>query len=448
MKRLFLITLLLPSLLLAQYSIKGTFSPAKDYNFALLYKVNPTISDYVTNAAIGEDGSFEFKLDSTNTKGTYRLVYAVPQEDYNFDIIYNGKEDIELTFNSETGVEFTKSIENKLLTSYTNSMSMVTQSIGNYFSQESKDTKALKAIFKTQRETQENFEKAAKGTRVLSFIKANKPYVPENIEDVETYINNLKDHYFDYVDFNNPILQSSNFLEERILNYVFGMSSETKDEVENYKENIDVVYGHMKTAPKEVQRILLFDLWQQMADLRQESVSNYISENYLMDIAVALNDQQLLQSLILYKNLSKGTVAPNFDIEIKEKDKLITKKLTDLKGAENYIIVFWSSTCSHCLDEVPQLQKFVNTFEKNKVKVVAIGLEDEPYGWKNLTYDYPEFIHVYGEGKWDNKIGDAYGVSSTPTYFILDKDKKIVAKPLDFEVLKEFFEPKEEVKEQ
>lgn len=448
MKRLFLITLLLPSLLLAQYSIKGTFSPAKDYNFALLYKVNPTISDYVTNAAIGEDGSFEFKLDSTNTKGTYRLVYAVPQEDYNFDIIYNGKEDVELTFNSETGVEFTKSIENKLLTSYTNSMSMVTQSIGNYFSQESKDTKALKAIFKTQRETQENFEKAAKGTRALSFIKANKPYVPENIEDVETYINNLKAHYFDYVDFNNPILQSSNFLEERILNYVFGMSSETKDEVENYKENIDVVYGHMKTAPKEVQRILLFDLWQQMADLRQESVSNYISENYLMDIAVALNDQQLLQSLILYKNLSKGTVAPNFDIEIKEKDKLITKKLTDLKGAENYIIVFWSSTCSHCLDEVPQLQKFVNTFEKNKVKVVAIGLEDEPYGWKNLTYDYPEFIHVYGEGKWDNKIGDAYGVSSTPTYFILDKDKKIVAKPLDFEVLKEFFEPKEEVKEQ
>ena len=64
---------------------------------------------------------------------------------------------------------------------------------------------------------------------------------------------------------------------------------------------------------------------------------------------------------------------------------------------------------------------------------------------KSLTYDYPEFIHVYGEGRWENKIGDAYGVSSTPTYFILDKDKKIVSKPLDFEVLKEYFEV--EVKE-
>jgi len=428
---------------LAQHTIKGTFSPAEDYNFALLYKVNPTISDYVSNAEILEDGSFEFKLDSTQTTGMYRLVYAVPQEDYNFDIIYNGKEDIELTFNSETGVEFKTSVENKLLASYTNSMSMITQSIGNYFGQESEDSTALKTIFKTQRETQENFEEAAKDARVLEFIKANKPYIPEEVEPVTTYIENLKAHYFDFVDFNNPVLQSSNFLEERMLNYVFGMASESKDELENYKENIDVVFSHMKTAPKEVQRILLFDLWQQMADLGFESVANYISETYLMDLVVGLNDRELINALNLYKNLSKGQVAPNFDVDVQENGKLITKKLTDLKGAENYVIVFWSSTCSHCLDEVPQLQTFVKSLEENKVQVVAIGLEEAPYTWKNLTYDFPEFIHVYGEGKWDNKIGNAYGVSSTPTYFILDSDKKIAARPLDFEALKKYFDGEE-----
>ena len=178
MKRLLFIAFLIPSMLLAQHSIKGVFYPAEDFNFALLYKVNPTISDYISNAEIKEDGSFEFKLDSTATKGMYRLVYAVPQEDYNFDIMYNGKEDIELTFMSETGVEFKKSTVNKLLSSYTNSMSMVTQSIGNYYGKASKDTLALKAIFKTQKETQESFEKAAKGTMALDFIKANRPYIP------------------------------------------------------------------------------------------------------------------------------------------------------------------------------------------------------------------------------------------------------------------------------
>jgi thiol-disulfide isomerase/thioredoxin len=439
-KRILFLIALLPSILLAQNTIKGKFSPAKDYNFALLYKVKPTLSDYVSNAEIQEDGSFEFKLDSTNTKGMYRLVYGVPQEDYNFDIIYNGKEDIELTFNSETGVEFKKSTENKLIASYTNSMSMVTQSIGNYFSQESKDTIALKAIFKTQKETQENFENATKDTIALEFIKANKPYIPQQVQDVKTYINNLKTHYFDHVDFNNKTLQSSNFLEERMLNYVFGMSSDSKDELENYKENIDVVYSYMKDAPNEVQRILLFDVWQQMSDLGFESIANYIAENYLMDIAVSLNDQELLHALILYKNISKGNVAPDFDIEIKEKDKLVEKKLSELQGSENYIIVFWSSTCSHCLDEVPQLQTLVKSLEKDKVKVIAIGLEDEPYRWKDLTYTYSEFIHVYGEGKWDNKIGDDYGVTATPTYFILDKDKKIISKPIDFKALKVYYQ--------
>ena len=439
MKRLFFLSLLVPSLLLAQHTVKGVFSPPKDYNVVLLYKVTPTISKYISNAEINKDGSFKIKLDSTVTKGIYRLVYAVPQEDYNFDIIYNGKEDIELAFNSETGVEFKKSIENKLLASYTNSMSLVTQSIGNYFSKQSKDTTALKAIFKTQKETQSSFEKAAKEFMALEFIKANKPYVPLKIEDVNVYSNNLKEHYFDYVDFNNKTLQSSSFLQEKMLNYVFGMSSDLEDEITNYKKNIDVVCNKMKDTPNKVKRILLVDLWQQMVDLNYEPVANHIAEKYLMDVAVALNDQELLGTLILYKNLSIGNKAPDFNVEIKQKEKLITKKLSELNVAENYILVFWSSTCSHCLDEIPQLQTYIQSKEKGLVKVVAVGLEDEPYRWKDLTYSFPEFIHVYGEGKWDNEIGDAYGVISTPTYFILNKDKKIVEKPEDFETLKAFF---------
>ncbi|ULC59852.1 TlpA family protein disulfide reductase [Flaviramulus sp. BrNp1-15] len=439
MKRLLFLSLLLPSILFAQHTIKGVFSPPDDYNVALLYKVTPTVSKYIANTVIKEDGSFEIKLDTTATKGMYRLVYAIPQEDYNFDIIYNGKEDIELTFNSETGVKFTKSVENKLLSSYTNSMSMVTQSIGNYFRKQSKDTTALKAIFKTQKETQLSFEKAAKETIALQFIKANKPYIPSKIEDVNVYSHNLKKHYFDYVDFKNKTLQSSSFLQEKVLNYVFGMVSNPEDEIANYKKNIDVVCSKMKEAPKEIKRILLVDTWQQMADLGLEPVANHIAETYLMDIAVALNDQELLHTLMLYKDLSLGNQAPDFDLEIKEKGKLITKKLSKLDVAENYIIVFWSSTCSHCLDEVPQLQTYIQSKEKGLIKVVAVGLEDEPYRWKDLTYSFPEFIHVYGEGKWDNEIGDAYGVTSTPTYFILDKDKKIIEKPEDFETLKAFF---------
>lgn len=440
LKRIVALIVLFPSLLLAQHTIKGTFSPAEEFNFALLYKVTPTVSEYIDKAEVKKDGAFSFTLDSTAIKGMYRIVYAVPQEDYNFDVVYNAKEDIELTFNSETGVTFQKSVENKLLTSYSNSMSMVTQSIGNYFRQNSKDTTALNTIFKTQKETQSSFEKAAKNTIAFHFIKANKPYTPNSFQDVGTYIDNLKNHYFDYVDFNNEILQSSSFLEERILNYVFGMSYDDTDEVSSYKKNIDVVCGVMKNAPLEIKRILLVDLWQQMADLNLEEVANYISEAYLMDLAVSLNDQELLHALIQYENLSIGAVAPDFSFEIKEDKKKVERKLSALNDSENYIVVFWSSTCSHCLDEIPQLQDFVKAQQKGKIKVIAVALEDDDIQWKVKTKTLPEFIHVYGKGKWDNEIGNNYGVTTTPTYFILDTGKHIIAKPEDFEDLKMFLE--------
>lgn len=439
LKQIVALVFLFPTIIWGQRTIKGTFSPPEDYNIALLYKVTPTVSEYVTNSEI-KDGKLELKLDSTVTKGVYRIVYAIPQEDYNFDVIYNGKENIELSFNSETGVEFKSSSENKLLASYTNSMSMITHSIGKFYREEGQDTLSLKSIFKTQREAQTNFENLAKGTIALEFIKANRPYIPENYEEAKTYVSNLKAHYFDYVDFNNETLQSSNFFEERMLNYVFGMSSENDDEITNYKNNIDVFCEAMTDAPNKTKRVLLVDLWQQMADLGFENVANYISEKHLIPIAEKLNDNELIDGLTLFKNISIGNNAPDFSFEIEKDKKLSTQKLSELDVAENYAVVFWSSTCSHCLDEIPQLQTFVKQQEAGKLKVVAIGLEEEPYKWKSLTYDYPEFIHVYGEGKWDNKIGDSYGVTATPTYFVLDKDKKIIAKPQDLEALKGFFE--------
>ncbi|MDO6759856.1 TlpA disulfide reductase family protein [Tamlana sp. 2_MG-2023] len=441
MKSLLFLSLIFPSVLLGQHTIKGVFTPAADYNIALLYKVTPTISEYVTSEEIQKDGSFKFQLDSTATKGMYRLVYAVPQEDYNFDIIYNNKEDIELKFNSETGVKFLKSNENKLLASYHNSMAMVIHSVTNYYTSKSKDTTALNAIFKTQRETQLSFEKAAKNTIALQFIKANKPFVPTKALTAKNYIAKLKTHYFDYVDFKNPTLQSSSFLEEKMLSYVFGMTSNDLDEVENYKANIDALCKAMQDAPNEIKRMLLFDLWQEMVDLKQEAVANYISETYLIAIATVLKDEELIKALKLYRNISNGNKAPNFTITVGEKDKKISTKLSELTGAENYVIVFWSSSCSHCLDEIPQLKSFTNELEKGKLKVIAIGLEDgaDLENWKKVIKDYPEFIHIYGKGKWENTIGNAYGVVSTPTYFVLDKNKVIVDKPDHIEDLIDFF---------
>ena len=454
-KKLLFLLALFPSILLAQHSIKGTFTPPEEYKWIILYKVTPTTSIYVENAEIGEDGSFEIVLDSTITKGVYRIVYAVPQEEFNFDIIYDAKETIELNFSQEKGVEFINSNENKLLTSYAKSMMMVNETINSFYMKNSKDEDSFNSIFNTLNEAQKSFEEASSGTIASHFIKANSPYIPGSYEDVKTYSKNLRNNYLRHVDFNDPILQSSEFLIERMLGFVFGMTS-NPDDIDTFKTNVDDIAYAIKTTHLSYQKTLLEILWNQFVDIENETMANYVASNYLLPISLELNDEELTNKLAVYKNISINSLAPDFSVDILNGNgKEAAKKISELDIAERYVIIFWSSSCAHCLEELPELKKLKNSLKTGDTEVIAIGLEDEPYNWNNEILYYPEFIHVYGEGKWDNPIGDSYGVTATPTYFVLNKNKQIIAKPYDFEVLKEYMgkkiikieKPKEDKKE-
>jgi len=439
-KKILFLFALIPCILLSQHSIKGRFSPAEDYKYIILYKVTPTASIYVNNAEVDEKGNFEIPLDTAITKGVYRIVYAMPQEDYNFDIIYNAKEDIELTFSEENGVEFIKSIENKLLTSYTKSMMMVNQTINNFYSQSNHDEKSFAAIINTLKEAQDSFEEASEGTIANKFIKANSPYIPVTYEDARTYSKNLKNNYLKHVDFNDPILQSSEFLIQRMLGYVFDMTSNPND-MDGLKANVDDIAKAVENTDKNYQKTLLKILWNQFADTENEAMANYVATEYLMPISKEMHDDELTNELIIFMNTSINAEAPDFSIEILNDDD--EKELSELSGLDShqrYIILFWSSSCSHCLEELPELKKYMDLLEEGDTKVIAIGLEDEPYNWNNEILYYQDFIHVYGKGKWDNTISNLYGVTATPTYFVLDKDKKIVAKPYDFKALKEYLD--------
>lgn len=103
-------------------------------------------------------------------------------------------------------------------------------------------------------------------------------------------------------------------------------------------------------------------------------------------------------------------------------------------------MVFWSTDCSHCLREIPELHTFMKG--SKKAKVIAFSLEKEAFIWKNYIINLYGWHNVLGLGKWENKIAKTYQIFSTPTYFILDKNKKIIAKPEKIEDLKKFFSKK------
>jgi len=433
-KLLFLFALL-PNFLFAQHSIKGVFTPVDEFEFVILYKVTPTTSIYVNNAEIDTEGKFEFKLDSTITNGMYRIVYAIPQDEYNFDLIYNAKEDVELTFDFEEGVTYINSQENKLLDAYSKSLQLNSKNINAFYSSSIQNKKTFNSVFGVLSETQTEFEKASDGLIASHFIKAGKPYIPSEFEDAESYSNNLKAKYFNNIDFGNETLQSSAFLIESVLNYVFAFNN-SEDKNKSYMANIDDVVVAIGENPI-IKKIILEVLWNQFAEVESESVANYIAVNYLLDMVK--NDNDLFEKISVFKNTSINEIAPDFTLEIAKDEKVELINLYNYKEAEQTVVVFWSSTCSHCLEELPKLQNYTNSLEEGSIKVIAVGLDDDIYRWKDKTYDFSSFIHVFGEGKWENEIGNNYGVTSTPTFFILDKNKRIIAKPYDFEALKAFY---------
>jgi len=427
MKNLLLISsLLLVLSLQAQNKISGTFSPSKDFSWLIAYQLKPGTQAYIADTAI-KDGQFSLELPETAPKGTYRMVYAVPQEEFYFDVIYNGNEDVNLAFNSHEGVNFTTSRENILFSTYFKKINEVEKNIIAFYAKGSSDVIAYRKILSEYTEIQESYEKKSEGLIAKQFIEANKPYIPTDYESIQDYVRNRKKHYFKNLDLSNPVLQASGFLTDKLANYVFtALPLEQLKKEETEKEiqtNIDTVHDNLQGISDTYSFHVMYSLWTQCSGSGFNTAADYILSKYLKTSNAAPANKEIIDRIEIDKRLRIGALAP----EISWTNNKKKEKLSALEGPENYVLVFWSSTCSHCLKELPALHKELSKNEN--VKVIAVGLEDDDTSWNIESAKLENFEHAIALGKWDSEYAEMYDIHATPTYFILDKNKHIIAKP-------------------
>ena len=110
-----------------------------------------------------------------------------------------------------------------------------------------------------------------------------------------------------------------------------------------------------------------------------------------------------------------------------------------------YIVVaFWDPTCGHCAKEIPKMIAIYNKDWKAKgIKVFAINNNPkENVKWKEFIEKekLEEWINVYPPsvitGNYTKEEVDfqtLYNVVQTPVFFLLDKNKTIIAKKIIFE---------------
>ncbi|PIB29330.1 hypothetical protein BFP77_06600 [Maribacter sp. 4U21] len=410
----------------AQQSISGNFTPAKDFKWLIAYELTPGSQRYVADTAVN-DGYFKLDLPANAVKGMYRLVYAIPQDEFYIDVIYNGAEEISFNFDFEEGVSFTISKENITFDSYFSTIGALESKLVAYYQSGKTSEKEFEAILKELKNTQQGFETRSEGLLVRSFIMANKPYIPKSYEPVTSYFNQKKKRYFEHINVEDNMLQASGFLKDKITNYVFSaipLEQTSQTEIEKaIQENIRIIAAKLETTPGNFQVAIFHGLWETARENSLNTIAEVIYDNHLKALAIENGQQQLIDEITVQTRLSIG--APSPDITWKENGT--TKSLSSLNGAEHYVLVFWSSTCSHCLKEVPALHKELATYEN--IEVIAVGLEDDEANWNMESAKLPNFHHAIALDKWQSEYAQLFAIQQTPTYFILDKGKRFISKP-------------------
>ncbi len=156
--------------------------------------------------------------------------------------------------------------------------------------------------------------------------------------------------------------------------------------------------------------------------------------NYWIDDATKKNVKEYADKL----NLGKiGSTATNLTMQ---DQNLQPRSLFDLKSKYS-VLFFFSPTCSHCKEETPKLVDFYN---KNKAKfnfdVFAVDVDTSMVEMRNFIKQFKiTWTTVNGPRTYSKQHFSAhYQADTTPFVYVIDNQKKVIAKKIPVEALGEF----------
>ncbi|RKE04760.1 TlpA family protein disulfide reductase [Marinifilum flexuosum] len=273
-----------------------------------------------------------------------------------------------------------------------------------------------------------------------------KNEVPESTPDRDkviqrkSYLYN-KDHYFDHVNFTDnrylrtPILKKKlDFFYEKIL--VQSPDSIVKESVkliENARP--DTTFFQYLT-----QYALNFAVKSKVMGMDAAFVN--LAKRYYLSGQATWADSTLMA------NIRERVIKTQFNlIGMKSQDLLMQTpegefiRLHEIE-APLTVLYFWEPDCGHCKKVTPKLKtEILDKYQDKGLKVFAVCTQDQKEMWENAIHDYDiyDFINCY-DPEFQTNFRIFYDVYSTPIIYLLDKDKKIIAKRLDIDNLKLFLD--------
>jgi peroxiredoxin len=185
----------------------------------------------------------------------------------------------------------------------------------------------------------------------------------------------------------------------------------------------------------------------------QDAIFVHLFEKYhSKGISTWLNEKQLTtisnRAYMLMSNLI-GEKAADLDM-VDSTGRAST--LYQVK-ADYTILCFWDPTCGHCREEIPRLDSFYQVrWKKAGVKIYGVLSENEKAKWLEFIQhnNLKDWIHVYQaeESKKAETLNKSpgfrqlYDVTQTPIFYLLDKEKRIIAKKLSLQQMDDMLQVK------
>ena len=145
-----------------------------------------------------------------------------------------------------------------------------------------------------------------------------------------------------------------------------------------------------------------------------------------------------------------GETAPELELKDIKGNWINTQKIR----GPYVVMIFWDPTCGHCKEVMPKLAKIYEANKDKGWKVIALSSGDKKKEWEEYYNTHPEtqaFTHLIRGEVQSQKYADAlysYYVVSSPTIYVLDADRKIVANRIDVDKMVDFLKHLDEERDQ
>jgi len=432
------------SLLAQPYLIQGNIEHVAEGSIYLAsyYGDSFRLIDSVENSV----GSFHFLLPEEVHPGVFRLIYSevykgVRSENRKVEFIYN-REDLLFNVSREGNGPlpvFDSSMENQVYSDFTsfqlNYEEELTQVYDKLSPQQVGDEKyeeAVKQYEELQLERKAFIETHIErypelyATRILSAFRA--PVVSGSLSHHER-IDSLKRLFFDEASIDDPELLYAPVYTFRVVDYLsmFMVDTFTMEQQEqHFIEAVDRIMVNVAPVP-ELRSFVVEFLLEGFELLGMEQVQLHLVNHYLDESCESEVAELVRERMEGYKLMSVGATAPDFTVRDIDGNN---HTLSEMSNSYT-LVMFWASTCGHCREMISELQQWYLEDNMAGVEVVAISIDSSVILFSEfLAQQEMSWITVHDPLGWHGKIPGDYHIYATPSVFLLDRERRILARPV------------------